>query len=170
MEVETLENEATHLKPKESTVSVRKKINMRHVRKFFDMSTKGEYSVDDQTWDDLDMDSVFLKIDKTQSSSGKSSLYCMLRNILTDEEKLKERDGMIELFQKNNNLKNKLENIFLNLGRDRKNTFLDLLDSEVVVNKFKYYIYTILGKVFPLICILCAIFLKEPKFILVYFV
>lgn len=41
--------------------------------------------------------------------------------------------------------------IYYELGRDRKNTFLDMIESELEINKIKYYLYTVLGKIFPLI-------------------
>ena len=42
--------------------------------------------IDDRTWDDLDMDDVFLKLDRTRSSVGQAALYDMLRRPLFDGE------------------------------------------------------------------------------------
>ena len=42
--------------------------------------TKGkEFTIDDITWNDLDMDSIFMSINNTQSSIGEEYLYKMLR-------------------------------------------------------------------------------------------
>lgn len=42
--------------------------------------------IDDRTWNDLDMDDVFLKLDRTKSTVGQAVLYDMLRRPLFDEE------------------------------------------------------------------------------------
>ncbi|MBU5592795.1 DNA mismatch repair protein MutS [Clostridium sp. MSJ-4] len=151
------------------TNDVQKKRNFANIRKFFDMNKKGEYTLDNQTWEDLDMDKVYEKLDKTYSSPGEAALYSMLRNPLVNEEGLKERSKLIESFKSDSKLRESLMKIFFNLNRDAKNCFLDMIDNDLVINKAKYYIYTIIGKVFPMIIILLAIFI-DIKFMIMLFV
>ncbi len=132
----------------------------KNIRKFFDMKEKQDYTIDDETWSDMDMDRVYRKLDRNSSTLGESVLYYMLRNPLNNEEKLKSRNNLIQLFKEDVNLRDKLLIIYYELGRDRKNTFLDMIESELVVNKLKYYLYTILGKIFPLIAILLTVFVN----------
>lgn len=129
-----------------------------HIKKFFDMTKKGEYTLDDETWSDMDLDRVYSNIDRTYSTPGEAELYSMLRNPLKDEQKLKERHEKIEKIQQNQGLREKLSGIFYQLGRDRKNTFLDMMESELKVSRIKYYLYTFIGKIIPLISILLIIF------------
>ncbi len=140
------------------TEGISKRRNYNNIRRYFDTSEEGEYTIDNQTWDDLDMDEVFGKLDRTYSSLGESALYHMLRNPIMDEKKLKERDSFIELFKDNANLRTDLQYIFLKLGLDKKNSFLDMLENNLLVNKAKYYLYTFLGKIVPVIFILLSIF------------
>lgn len=121
----------------------------KNIRKFFDMKEKQDYTIDDETWSDMDMDRVYGKLDRNSSTLGESVLYYMLRNPLKDEEKLKDRNTLIQLFKEDVKLREKLLITYYQLGRDRKNTFLDMIESELVVNKIKYYLYTLLGKIFP---------------------
>lgn len=107
---------------------VEKNRKFQYIRKFFDMSKKGEYTIDDDTWSDMDMDSVYEKLDRTNSTPGESALYYMLRNPLKDEESLKKRDKLIEVFKNNSNLREKLLCIFFELSIDAKNTFLDMIE------------------------------------------
>jgi len=130
-------------------------------RKYFDMSEKGEYTLDDQTWDDLNMNNVYAKLDRAYSTPGEAALYSMLRNPLLTEEKVKERGRVIKLLKEDNNLRESLSCIFFELNRDYKNYLLDMLDQDVIVNKAKYYIYTFLGKIIPLITIFLAIFVDK---------
>ena len=148
---------------------VQKKRNFANIRKYFDMNKKGDYTLDNQTWEDLDMDKVYEKLDKTYSSPGESALYSMLRNPLINKEGLKERSKLIESFKSDSKLRESLMKIFFNLNRDAKNCFLDMIDNDLVINKAKYYLYTIIGKVFPMIIILLAIFI-DIKFMIMLFV
>ena len=147
---------------------VEKNRNFANIKKFFDMSKKEEYTVDDETWNDMDMDRVYKKLDRGYSTLGESALYYMLRNPLRDEEKLKNRDKLVQLFKGDAKLREKLLCIFFQLGRDTKNTFLDMIESELVVNKFKYYLYTLLGKVVPIIAILLTAFVDEKYALMIF--
>jgi hypothetical protein len=139
--------------------------NYTNIRKFFDLSEKGEYTLDGQTWDDLDMDRVYAKLDRNYSSLGESALYSMLRNPLMDEENLKQRSDLIEVFKENETLRDKLLCIFFNLNRDRKNSFLDMIEHELISNKFKYYLYSFIGKVLPVIIILISLLIDKKYMI-----
>ena len=66
------------------------------IRCFFDMRDEDEYTLDDQTWYDLNMDEVYRKIDRSYSSVGESVLYSMLRNPLINKEEIVERGKKIE--------------------------------------------------------------------------
>lgn len=137
-------------------------------RKFFDMSKKEEYTLDDETWSDMDMDRIYKKLDRSYSSLGEGVLYYMLRNPINDEEKLKNRSKAIESFKENKNLKEKLLYIFFKLSTDMKNSFLDMIESDLVVNKSKYYLYILLGRIFPILSVIIAVFLGEKYVPLVF--
>ncbi|RXI47226.1 DNA mismatch repair protein MutS [Clostridium tetani] len=140
---------------------IEKNRKFKNIKSFFDTSEKQEYTIDDDTWSDMDMNRVYEKLDRTYSTPGEAVLYYMLRNPLKDEEKLKKRDKLIEAFKNDSDLREKLLRIFLELSTDAKNTFLDMIESELVVNKFKYYLYTLLGKVVPIISIILIILFGE---------
>ncbi len=140
--------------------------NFEKIRKFFDMREKGDYTLDNQTWDDLDMNRVYEKLDRNYSSSGEAALYSMMRNPLRSEEEVKERGRLIQLFKENIKLRERLQCIFFNLNNDFKNCFLDMIENDLSINKAKYYIYTFLGKILPLITIIFSIFVNM-KFMIV---
>lgn len=147
---------------------IEKNINFENTKKFFNMSEKEYYTIDGETWDDLDMNRVYKELDRSYSTLGEAVLYYMLRNPLKDEEKLKNRDRLIQLFKKDAKLREKLLCIFFQLGRDSKNTFLEMIESELVVNKFKYYLYTLLGKIVPLIAIFLTVFVHEKYALMIF--
>lgn len=130
------------------------------IKKFFSIRKKNDYTLDDQTWDDLDMNKVYGKLDRSYSSPGEAALYSMLRNPLMKEEKLKERGKLIKSIKEDNKLRESLQCIFFELNSDIKNSFLDMIENDLIINKTKYYVYTVLGKVLPAIAILLAIFVN----------
>ncbi|MPQ44954.1 MutS-related protein [Clostridium tarantellae] len=142
-----------------------KERNLKYVRKYFDISEKEEFTIDNQTWNDLDMDEAYKMLDRCYSSVGEGTLYKMLRTLIKDEDKLKERHKIIEFFKKNSEVRTNIQYIFFMLGRDRKNTFLDMMDSDFLISKTKYYIYTILGKILPILLIILSIF-QSPIYLL----
>ena len=48
---------------------------------FVDMLKKRDWILDDQTWNDMDMNRVFRKVNRTFSSSGQQVLYLSLIHI-----------------------------------------------------------------------------------------
>lgn len=147
----------------------RKKRNFKNIRAYFDMYEKNEYTIDDQTWDDFNMNEIFAKVDRTNSSVGESILYDMLRNPINDKDKLNDRSSFIETLIKNVDTRAKLQVKFFRLGYDKKNTFLELMQDSPVENKVKYYIYFILGTIIPIVSLILGLFLKEPRILLFLF-
>lgn len=139
---------------------IEKKRNFENIKKLFDMRKSGDYTLDNQTWDDLDMDKVYSKLDRTYSSLGEAALYSMLRNPLMDEEKLRDRSKLVHSFKENSRLREKLLYIFYKLGTDRKNSFLDMIENELTVSRVKYFIYTFIGKILPFIILFMGIFMR----------
>lgn len=80
---------------------------------------KGAFFIDEITWNDLSMDSIFEKINTTESSPGEQYLYNILREPLYDEEKLKYRDKLIKFFQTHEKERKKIQYILAKLGKKR---------------------------------------------------
>lgn len=148
-----------------------KKRNFARIKSLFNLAGENKYTIDDQTWDDLTMDDVFSKIDMTYSGAGEAALYTLLRNPMMNEEKLKNREDLMNLFIKDRKLTTKLRLIFFNLGIDRKNRLIEMLqDGMLKVNKSKYYIYLILGRVIPLLILTGGILFQQPTAMIVLLV
>jgi len=60
--------------------------------------TTNPTAVDDSTWHDLDLDAVFTDLDRTASSIGRQYLYALLHQPLTDVDRLKQRQRIMEYF------------------------------------------------------------------------
>ncbi|WPC44832.1 MutS-related protein [Clostridium sp. JS66] len=80
---------------------------------------KRAFFIDEITWNDLSMDSIFKKVNTTESSPGEQYLYNILREPLYDEEKLKYRDKLIKFFQTHEKERKKIQYILAKLGKKR---------------------------------------------------
>ena len=58
-----------------------------------------QFMIDDITWNDLQMDEIFIRINNTLSSCGEDVLYQILRQPQMDRETLEERERLITYFQ-----------------------------------------------------------------------
>lgn len=89
------------------------------IRKYY-LANKGTYDVDDITWNDLDMDTIFMLLNNTHSSMGQDYLYAALRKLEMDDTKLNERERVISFFQNNKEARNKVQTEFRFMGRVEK--------------------------------------------------
>lgn len=132
--------------------TIKRKVNLEDVKKYFSFIMKEKpdtYFIDDQTWTDLDMNDVFLKVDNSITTPGQHLLYTILRSPLFQESKLKERDKMIEYLKANTNTRENLQVALLDLGMQRNGNILELFNKEKVNTKFKI-LYDFLG-IMPLL-------------------
>ena len=81
------------------------------------LANKGEFDVDDITWNDVDMDTMFMLINNTNSSMGEDYLYAMLRKLQVEEKELSKREKLIAFFQKNNGARSELQTEFRIMGK-----------------------------------------------------
>ncbi len=143
-----------------------RKRNFNKISTLFQLSEKNEFTIDNQTWDDLIMNEVFYELDRTYSTEGEAVLYKMLRNPIMDEEKLKERGKLIDLFKEDLKLTVDLRRILYDIIYDSKNRLLDMISDLLPVSKLKSVLYAIAG-ILPILLILAAIIFKEPNFMMV---
>ncbi len=78
-----------------------------------------KFLIDDITWNDLDMDNVFKRINNTCSTVGEEYLYKLLREPVFEEAELKERERLIEHFRNNPAQRQKLQLYLARLGKRR---------------------------------------------------
>lgn len=74
------------------------------------------YCVDDNTWQDLDLDEVFKIINRTTTPGGSQYLYYLMHYPVFDAEILSGREKLIELFSSNRDLREKVQLAFHNLN------------------------------------------------------
>lgn len=84
--------------------------------------------IDDITWNDLDMDGIFGRLDYTFSAAGEEALYQMLRHPELAEANLNNREEKIQYFMNEEDKRVRFQLQFAQIGRTGKHSIIDYLD------------------------------------------
>jgi len=97
---------------------INKKRYMPAIRLLFDNTPikETEKAVDDQTWNDLNMDNIYSVIDRTLTDPGEAVLYRMLRTPLIDKTELETRNRLIRVFQDDRKFREDIQLALIRLG------------------------------------------------------
>lgn len=79
-----------------------------------------ETDVDDITWNDLDMDNIFTRINTTSSSIGSEYLYSMLHRLEFEKSNLEDRNILANLFSKSKECRINTQVILSKIGKNKK--------------------------------------------------
>ncbi len=84
--------------------------------------------VDDTTWNDLDMDSVFLRIDSCETSLGEEYLYLLLRRF-SDAGETERRARMMDCLDQDPELRLRLQYLLHKVGKSNYNGLAGFLEN-----------------------------------------
>lgn len=87
-----------------------------------------EKQVDDITWNDLGMDEIFCRIDRTHSAAGEEYLYYTLRNISCGKEALEHLEEVIVWLEEQEDTRVRIQLLMKRLGHLGKYSLYDYLD------------------------------------------
>lgn len=94
-----------------------------------------EGQLDDITWNDLNMDEIFKRMNYTLSASGEEYLYYTLRSVAVNKEKFAHQEEVIRYFQENPDDRVKLQVLMTRLGYTGKFSLYDYLDNLDLLGK-----------------------------------
>lgn len=106
-----------------------------------------EDSIDELTWNDLDMDLIYEQMAYTRTSPGDDYLYYILRNPVKEKEILLDREKKISCISENQELRIKLQVLLAQLGRIRDYSLADYMKylmQEEPRSNVKHYLADIL--------------------------
>lgn len=138
----------------------------QHISRFSERMMGDNFVIDDITWNDLDMDTIFMLLNNTQSSVGQDYLYYLLRKPEFDRNILEDRDKLIEYFRTHAEEREQLQYIFFQIGRSKlpvTDYIYDLTDlkkesnTKHMLGNFAIFISIVLLLAAPPIGILCLI-------------
>lgn len=97
------------------------------IPRYFEKHRDGFY-LDDITWNDLNLDEVFFRMNSTGSSAGQEYLYAMLRTPSFSEEELAHRDALMQYFTDHEEDRLRVQMLYRQMGRTGKYSLYDYLD------------------------------------------
>lgn len=93
---------------------------MRALQSYYRAVSRDSYDIDDITWNDLELDELFMVMNRTVSAMGEEYLYAMLRQPMFDEEEMKERERLISFFSDNEEKRINVQATLYQIGKHRK--------------------------------------------------
>lgn len=129
---------------KSSDIDYRER-DLGYISDYFKSKRNSDFYIDDITWSDIDMDSVFKKMNSTSSFVGESLLYDILRKPKLKKELLDSRGDLIDIFSKDSSLRVNIQKSLLKLGRDRTINLIDYISLKEKSSVWKSAIYRVLS-------------------------
>ena len=137
---------------------VYKEDDLDHLNGYYRKHQK-ENQIDDITWNDLNMDGVFARMNYCLSASGEEYLYYLLRTPSSVDD-FKDFEKKVDYFQKNDEDRRKLQIIFAKIGRRIRHSIYDYLDYLDTVTGFSNTKHFIMLGLIAAAAVLCFINFK----------
>lgn len=97
------------------------------IGRYFEHKGREKNHIDDITWNDLDMDTIFMLLNNTWSCIGESYLYAMLRNPSFSNEELGERERLIRYFSEHERERENMQCFFAGIGKTGVRSVFDYI-------------------------------------------
>lgn len=99
--------------------------------------------IDDITWNDLDLDRIFIAMNQTFSSCGEEVLYDILREPVFSDETLDKREDLIRFFTENDALREEILLDYVSIGKAKRVSVLQQIDKfkNLRLKPDAYYIF-----------------------------
>lgn len=100
---------------------------MEKISHYFRRKQGERFVIDDITWNDLDMDRVYMMVNQTLSSPGEDVLYAMMRMPVFNEEEFREREELVDFFASHEQEREKMQWYLAQVGKNRFGSLSDVL-------------------------------------------
>jgi DNA mismatch repair ATPase MutS len=127
------------------------KFDFKKIHKFYEeygpesLNESNFHNIDDQTAHDLNIDELIKNISICSSTPGEQMLYYILRTPKTNIEELEKRNKIIEKLKNDKNLRGNIQQIYSNLGRQKKGEIFNLFNTDAIVNRLKILLYNFIA-------------------------
>lgn len=119
---------------------------LEHIGMYY-LKHPAEHQIDDITWNDLDMDNIYRKINVSCSAAGDEYLYYRLRTPIYGQPEMEKMESEIRFFMEHEEDRHYVQRMLLSLGRMGKYSiyeYIDHLDTLGERRNAKYFISNLL--------------------------
>ena len=121
-----------------------------------------EEIIDEITWNDLDMDKIFNRINHTKSFAGEQLLYAELHHIPICKNTVIELERTMDYYKSHDSVRLEMEYLLYTLGKDELSYYLPMFINDIELHHIsKIWVYHIL-QILLFITALPPLILKEP--------
>ncbi len=134
--------------------------SIKSYHEYIDKFTDTSKQIDEITWNDLDMDDVFRRVNACHTSVGEEYLYQALHELNFNTKILEKRERLIAFFEENTDIRTKIQLILLQLGKADYNQLCSYIfdsKSKMIEHSWVYNILALMPVVFA-----GVIFLNTP--------
>ncbi len=100
----------------------------RKIARYFQAHEKDGFHIDDITWNDLNMDEIFKRMNYTYSAAGEEYLYYLLRTPMQEEASAGKLEEQINYFMHHKEERVEYQTAFAGIGKTGKYSIYDYLD------------------------------------------
>ncbi len=105
-----------------------------HISQFFLQREKDGFFIDDITWNDLDMDRIFMLLNQTFSAVGGDCLYDILRKPVFEEKELKYRNQLMIFFAQHQEIREKVQTVLSSVQKSGSSSIFENIHMTKEVN------------------------------------
>lgn len=139
-----------------------KEANIEFLKDFYKARKENENEneeevIDEITWNDLDMNNVFQRINYTNTTLGEAYLYKSIKEIKYSKEKWDELEGLIKVFSENEDLRNEIRYNLSTIGKLNDPKVFNFIYRPQFNKVQGYFKYPILAGGFIASLLLCII-------------
>ncbi len=93
---------------------------MQSLKCYYNATKRDRYDVDDITWNDLELDELFMVMNRTVSAMGEEYLYAMLHKPEFDASEMQERERIISFFLQQEEKRVNVQEAMYQIGKQRR--------------------------------------------------
>ncbi len=99
--------------------------DIEQISRYFRRKKEKDFVIDDITWNDLDMDHIYMLVNQTMSSPGEDMLYAMMRTPFFDREEQRRRDALVDFFASHPEEREKVQVMLSSVGKTSRGSLSD---------------------------------------------
>ena len=101
---------------------------LKHLKSYFEAVRRPAYDVDDITWNDMELEELYMVLNRTVCAVGAEYLYAMLRQPEFDKTELAERERLIRFFQTEEEKRIDIQQALYQIGKNSRTSVYACMD------------------------------------------